>query len=780
MQDIQGVQSTLNEHGKRVASLEGLVETKVTKIKTDTARVTSQLTSLEQEQILHSLPYAEGAALDSHLSQRPSCLPNTRVGILADIDAWQQAIQGEPIFWLNGMAGTGKSTLAATVAARLRDTGCLAGSFVFSRGAGDLARATRFVTTMAVQMAEAFPATAEALCRAVEENRGIYRIGLRDQWMQLILRPLREVGARGAPQTLTFVVDALDECESESDVRLLMQLFAEVKIVESLNIKVFLTSRPDVPIRLGFKGIGKELHQDFVLHDISQEEIRHDIALYLAHEFGLIAKDHELPENWPGGGVISELTRRADKLFIYAATIFRFIRDSPWSPRVCLSKILDGDKTLSETRQLDVIYDKVISASVRGADSNESKLIERFKEIVGSIAVLFDAFSIATLSEMLNVGIEEVQATLKRLHSVLIVPDSLTERIQLLHPSFRDFLLNEKRCTSSFYVTEALTHKSMVENCVRVMSQHLKQDICNLKNSNFLTGNTDPNVIVSHIPPDVQYASVYWVSHFECSLKGGEFDQSLLQNIYTFLKEHILHLFEALSLLKKMDAAVSHCWSLRSLCKDSGHDALSELAHDAYKFSVTNRYIIEQAPLQTYSSGWILDKSSLPTNDEGLAVSRDSQVWAVTYEVADDAAAEIVETTVLQVHSGNTQPVRSVDFSPSGERIASGSADSKVRIWDTATGTLLQTCSAHTDWMRSVAFSPTGDKIASGSMDNTVRVFDTATGTLLRTCEGHTGSVWSVVFTADGESLWSSGEDGTIRQWDGYGKSVQTLKDEDT
>jgi hypothetical protein len=72
--------------------------------------------------------------------------------------------------------------------------------------------------------------------------------GLRDPWMQLILRPLREVDARDTLQSLTFMVNTVDKCESGSDVRLLIQLFTEVKTVESVNIKV-LTSRPEVPIR---------------------------------------------------------------------------------------------------------------------------------------------------------------------------------------------------------------------------------------------------------------------------------------------------------------------------------------------------------------------------------------------------------------------------------------------------------------------------------------------------------------------------------------------------
>jgi len=79
-----------------------------------------------------SLPIAKGASFDSHTEEHNArCLSNTRVELLSQITEWAKDRNGKPIFWLNGMAGTGKSTIARTVTQLLADNGQLGASFFF-------------------------------------------------------------------------------------------------------------------------------------------------------------------------------------------------------------------------------------------------------------------------------------------------------------------------------------------------------------------------------------------------------------------------------------------------------------------------------------------------------------------------------------------------------------------------------------------------------------------------------------------------------------------------
>jgi hypothetical protein len=103
-------------------------------------------------------------------------------------------------------------------------------------------------------------------------------------------------------------------------------------------------------------------------------------------------------------------------------------------------------------------------------------------------------------------------------------------------------------------------------------------------------------------------------------------------------------------------------------------------------------------------------------------------------------------------------------FSPDGTRLASGSFDKTVRVWDAQTGQELHTFRGHNNWVTTVAFSPDGTRLVSGGVDHTVKVWDVASGQELRTFR-HESLVGTVAFSPDGMRL-ASGSDGTVRVWD--------------
>ncbi|KAF9342636.1 hypothetical protein BGX26_007144, partial [Mortierella sp. AD094] len=114
---------------------------------------------------------------------------------------------------------------------------------------------------------------------------------------------------------------------------------------------------------------------------------------------------------------------------------------------------------------------------------------------------------------------------------------------------------------------------------------------------------------------------------------------------------------------------------------------------------------------------------------------------------------------------GHDRVVNAVVYSLKGDRIASGSDDSIVRLWDIDTGECVHTLQGHRSWVRSIAYSPKGDRIASGGADSTVRLWDVDTGECVHTLQGHSYVVNSVVYSPKGDRIASGSNDWTVKLW---------------
>lgn len=123
--------------------------------------------------------------------------------------------------------------------------------------------------------------------------------------------------------------------------------------------------------------------------------------------------------------------------------------------------------------------------------------------------------------------------------------------------------------------------------------------------------------------------------------------------------------------------------------------------------------------------------------------------------------------------NGHTEAVLCAAFSPDCQRLASGSGDCTVRLWDLNTELPKHTCQGHQNWVLTVAWSPDGSRLASAGMDTVVLVWDGYNGKTLGTLRGHTKPVtcacWQPLHcTAEGMLPWlaTASKDASIRLWD--------------
>jgi hypothetical protein len=471
------------------------------------------------------LPYAVEAPFNSYAKQHePICLPDTRIDLLKKINHWVDRQDGQYIFWLSGLAGTGKSTVAHTLAGTLSQRGCLGASFFFSRGGGDVGHTGKFVTSLARQLTNSIPTLHQHVCDAIMGYSDIATRSLDEQWHRLILHPLLKLDSNGYQALYVLVVDALDECDNDDDIRIILRLLAGVRSLDRVRLRVFLTSRPEIPIRHGFCQIPDEEHQNFVLHNISPSIVDHDIAIFFEYHLKLIQQERSLDASWLSEEVLRCLVQAASGLFIWAATACRFIREGKRHATRRLDTILKSGSSAgtitAPEKHLDEIYTTVLKHSVPSEYTNEEKEESYYilREVLGSIAILFATLSTYSLSRLLCIPLVDINQTVEDLHSILNVPKDKTRPLRLHHPSFRDFLLDNSRCQeSNLWVEEKQAHRMLVEDCIRLMSAFLKQDMCSLDAPGILATDVDSSVVQQCLPSELQYACLYWIPHLQQS-----------------------------------------------------------------------------------------------------------------------------------------------------------------------------------------------------------------------------------------------------------------------
>jgi small GTP-binding protein len=131
---------------------------------------------------------------------------------------------------------------------------------------------------------------------------------------------------------------------------------------------------------------------------------------------------------------------------------------------------------------------------------------------------------------------------------------------------------------------------------------------------------------------------------------------------------------------------------------------------------------------------------------------------------------------LVRTLEGYENNIASVTFDPAGRKLAVGSDDNTVKLWEVASGKLLRTLEGHGGIVFSLAFDPAGRMLASGSGDHTVRLWDVVSGKPLRTLEGHKGVARSLAFDQVGRTLASGNDDHTVKLWEvASGKLLHTL-----
>ncbi|CAE6460585.1 unnamed protein product, partial [Rhizoctonia solani] len=345
--------------------------------------------------------------------ERHGCTPDTRVKILEEAMDWTHNLDAAKIYWMNGMAGTGKTTIAYSLCERLEESKQLGACFFCSRSLPDCRDVNRIVPTIAYQLGRFSNPYQKELCEVLSNNPDVSKREISIQFAKLIVGPLLKV--KGAiPDDVIIVIDALDECsDTQGTQRVLDLLFSQAT---SLPVKFFVTSRPEPGISSKVQSSEEAYRLVLHLHEVETSLVQADIQTYLERELRPIKAQ---PED------IKQLTARAGCLFIYAATVVRYIepQNRAANHRNRLATIISAHPGIGEDtyQELDQLYSSILSQALEYVRGEERELLRlSLRTVIGAREPL----TIASLAEMTNNESEEaVQLALLPLHSVLRVSD---------------------------------------------------------------------------------------------------------------------------------------------------------------------------------------------------------------------------------------------------------------------------------------------------------------------------------------------------------------------
>ena len=450
------------------------------------------------------------------------------------------------------MAGTGKTTIAQTVAERTFADGKLGASFFCSRDFEDRSNLHFIFPTIAVQLARKYPDFRSVFVPLVRSDPGIAYESLYNQFHRLIVKPLLECAV-----STVVIVDALDECKDEESTSAILSVLGQL-VSEVPKVKFFITGRPEPRIREGFRlPLLSDAANVFVLHEVERSQVEGDIRLFFRHKFSELACHRPCLDGWPTEEELGILCERAAGLFVYAAATVKFVDKQSGNPRRQLdlllrspgSSVREAKTRFRDGTTLDSLYLSILQEAFGDDDDPDND--PKFRSVLGAMVIAANPLSPSTIAMLLDLDTEDVFPLLSSAQSLLILREDVYYPVQPFHKSFPDFITDPKRCTDQrFHVSPPSHHLQLLICSLDLMDRMLKKNMCKLPE---IVANSDVSDLTERIEryldPALQYACKSWHSHLVAGRSTSKSTPQIASALHRFLEKKLLFWLEVLSVL---------------------------------------------------------------------------------------------------------------------------------------------------------------------------------------------------------------------------------------
>lgn len=472
------------------------------------------------------------------------CLPSTRVDILEQIINWVSRPLGSKaeIFWLNGVAGSGKSAIAHTVAHYFSVQGRLGSAFVFNHADAKERDPTRLFATIARDLADNDPCWKSFLLAAISKYKAISKTPSVRGHFEKFLQDIAQHHDMSFIGPIVIVIDNLDESKAGDSRTILLDILQNQVSQLPPNFRFLITSQSDLDIHSALKD--SEVVQS--MEDI--KATKNDIQQYFDSKLSYLFQHDSWWIRKNGAQVLAE---HSEGLFQWAKTVCDVVKESksPVSRYKQIQRILQPSTTSSrQLKALDELYFKILQDKLNITEL-EDKL--NYAKILGIVLVAKTPLSITTISQLChtkdNLTVEAISWILQPLRSLLSGVSDNNTLIQPSHTSVWNFLC-DKNVSGDYYIDAIKSNKDLLDTSMQIMKQGLHFNIAHIPTSH-LSNKQIPNIellIREHIPHELQYACKYWTYHLD---KANELN-SLIDDVTHFLSTSLLYWLEVMSLLE--------------------------------------------------------------------------------------------------------------------------------------------------------------------------------------------------------------------------------------